>query len=191
MSELDVLIWIHDNMSNWVLDGLCEAANLLDSSYVIILSGLILTAIPQTRKIGILMVIAQIFSSLSIDLLKSLVDRTRPFDMYDIELLIGAPGNASFPSAHAGNAFTMAAAVYLYRHREGIILGIWAAFVCFSRLYLFVHFPTDVIAGAFVAVVATLAAYVVLDAIARKVGLEDTSHGQVDKQRRRFHPPVS
>lgn len=94
--------------------------------------------------------------------LKGLVARPRPFEVYEsyhnapmaFTLNMGKPTGFSFPSVHTCFSFAFAAAMFKWCKTAGIISLIAAAIVGFSRLYNYVHFPTDVLAGAVVGLVA-------------------------------------
>ena len=91
-------------------------------------------------------------------LLKNLVARQRPCWIdTTIPLLVSSPSSFSFPSGHTFDGFAASVSVFLYNKKLGIAAIVVAAIIAFSRLYLFVHFPTDVLAsvvlGTFVAVV--------------------------------------
>ena len=89
-------------------------------------------------------------------ILKPLVHRIRPFDVRTgIELLVKRPTDFSFPSGHTAASFASVMALYLAGEKKIWIssLGL-AVLIAFSRLYLYVHYPTDVLGG----VVAGLAA---------------------------------
>lgn len=79
--------------------------------------------------------------------LKPLFDRLRPCDIMGFTLLPACPPDPSFPSGHTAASFASATVLWLRRSaffRPALVL---AALIAFSRLYLFVHFPTDVMAG--------------------------------------------
>ena len=86
--------------------------------------------------------------------LKNIIARERPYNTEEAlltveNLLIGAPsGRFSFPSGHAISSFSAATVILLYSKKLGIPAIILAALICFTRLYLYVHFPSDVICGA-------------------------------------------
>ncbi len=84
--------------------------------------------------------------------MKHLVARPRPFRMESIALLIREPGGYSFPSGHSMASF--GAAVFLCHMKKsvGIAFLVLAGIIAFSRLYLMVHFPSDVLAGSMLGV---------------------------------------
>ncbi|MWV42975.1 phosphatase PAP2 family protein [Paenibacillus sp. HJL G12] len=78
--------------------------------------------------------------------------RDRPFVSHTVLQLIDHPANASFPSDHALGAFVIAAAIAMYRKKDGMIWLILAALIAFSRVWTGVHYPTDVLAGALIGI---------------------------------------
>ena len=81
-------------------------------------------------------------------LLKHVVTRLRPCQIDQaFAMLIERPTSSSFPSTHSAFAFGAATAIFLNYKKAGVAVFIVAALVAFSRLYLFVHFPTDVLCG--------------------------------------------
>lgn len=81
-------------------------------------------------------------------ILKPLLARVRPYDINTaVTLLIKAPTDYSFPSGHTQSGFAVAAAVFMWKKRWGIPALILAALIAFSRMYLYVHYPTDVLGG--------------------------------------------
>lgn len=102
----------------------------------------------KTRPIGLCMALALIFDLLLCNLcLKPLIDRPRPFALREIALLITAPHGASFPSGHTAVSFAAAGVLALRKSKLAIPALILATLIAFSRLYLYVHFPTDVLCG--------------------------------------------
>lgn len=87
---------------------------------------------------------------LSSSVLKSLFDRTRPCFAHpeQVRLLLHQAHSGSFPSSHAANGFAVAAVLFEVRRRLGwIALGL-AALIAYSRVYVGVHYPSDLLAGA-------------------------------------------
>ena len=85
--------------------------------------------------------------------LKEIFARPRPCNVLpDVHLITGCSGSLSFPSSHAVNSFTLAAVFGFYERRLWIITAPAASLVAFSRVYLGVHYPADVIVGAMVGI---------------------------------------
>jgi undecaprenyl-diphosphatase len=88
------------------------------------------------------------------------VDRTRPFVAHPhSELLISHGRDPGFPSDHATGAFAMAMALWLYDRTIGAICFVLAAIVAFSRVYVGVHYPGDVVGGALIGIGVALIFY--------------------------------
>ena len=73
-----------------------------------------------------------------------------------IDLLVDRPSSYSCPSTHSGWAFSAATSVALYFRKFGIALLVLATIISFSRIYLFVHFPTDVLLGIVIGIISSL-----------------------------------
>lgn len=81
--------------------------------------------------------------------LKPIVARVRPYDLLGYEVIVPHLSDFSFPSGHTAASFAAATAIYAMDKRWGIAAFTFATLMGFSRLYLGVHFPTDVLSGAF------------------------------------------
>ena len=81
-------------------------------------------------------------------LLKPTFARIRPYDALGLDIIIPPLHDYSFPSGHTVAAFASASAIYGYNKKSGIILYAFGGLMGLSRLYLLVHYPTDVFAGA-------------------------------------------
>ncbi len=164
MGEIDILIWIQDNFSSQLMDSLMIFLSQIATGKILwIILGLILLYYRKTRPIGAVVLLGTLFSIILCDLfLKNIIQRPRPFTEYPFELIISAPTTWSFPSGHTIGAFTFATAIFLYRKKEGSLLLILATMIAFSRLYLHVHYPSDVIAGAVLGIICAFSAYYVI-----------------------------
>ena len=109
----------------------------------------------KTRKAGICIVLSYILVFLIGQYgLKDLIARPRPCHIdKTVPLLVKRPESYSCPSTHSAWAFAAATSIYCYHKRAGIAVGVMAIIVGFSRLYLFVHFPSDVLIGAVMGIV--------------------------------------
>lgn len=124
-----------------------------------IITAVIMLLFKKSRRAGIVLLLS-LLSGLIISTLglKHLIARERPFNTAGAllnarSLLIGIPsGRFSFPSGHAVSSFSAAAVLMMYDRKIGCAALVLAALIAFSRLYLYVHFPSDVIAGAILGV---------------------------------------
>lgn len=99
---------------------------------------------------------AMALSSLVVFICNALFFRPRPFDgLDDVSLLFYMPTDSSFPSNSAAVAFAIAAGVWCINRRLGAVLFVAAAVYGFSRIYVGVHYPADILGGAVIAVVVT------------------------------------
>lgn len=102
-----------------------------------------------TRRFGVLAGTAYLLTYLLGELLvKNLVGRSRPFLIYDLPVIIKLPPSFAFPSGHASMTFAVAGVFYLVGHRYRWHMGLFASYVAFSRVYLNVHYFTDIAGGA-------------------------------------------
>ena len=110
---------------------------------------LILLLSRRTRKAGAAMAVALILYLVTGDcILKPLFARPRPCDVNKaITLLVHRPHGHSFPSGHTASAVAASFALWLQNRQLGTPALVVSAFIAFTRLYLYVHFPTDILGG--------------------------------------------
>ena len=119
-------------------------------SSVWILLALVLILMKKTRKAGFVVLFAVLLDSLLCNLiLKNIFTRPRPCDVNTaVRLLIPRPLGYSFPSGHTSSSFAAVTALFLSgRSRLWKAALAVAVLVAFSRMYLYVHYPTDVLGG--------------------------------------------
>lgn len=110
--------------------------------------------LPRARRCG-----AGVFASLLITyiftdiILKPIFARARPFIADGVTPIIAAPHGYSFPSGHTATAFAAASAIFVFNRRAGAAAYAAAALIGFSRAYLYVHYPSDIIAGAVIGII--------------------------------------
>lgn len=120
--------------------------------------GVVLISLKSTRAVGY-----EIFVALTLELLicnvfvKRISKRARPFTKNDeVNLLINPPKDYSFPSGHTLCAFMCATIIAAHIFWVGVILFVVAVLVAFSRMYLYVHYPSDVFVGALMGIFIAL-----------------------------------
>lgn len=125
-----------------------------------LIAGILLTVFKKTRKTGMALLLLYfgvlIFGQL---IFKNLFSRPRPCQIdQTFALLIARPTSSSFPSTHSAWAFGAATVIFMNYRKAGIAAFILAGIIAFSRLYLFMHFPTDVLFGIILGIILGIAA---------------------------------
>lgn len=145
-----VLDWIQTSLKCSFLDSSTPVVSYLgDFGAIWILCAIIMILSGQYRKQGFILLLGLAMGVLVGNLLlKNLIARPRPCWINATkELLVAMPKDYSFPSGHT-LASVIAATILAYANEKfEIPAGLLAFLISFSRLYLYVHFPTDVIAA--------------------------------------------
>lgn len=174
MLELDFSILNSiQNIRSAPLDSLMSFMSFLGSfALPWILAALLLLLRKGERRWGAVIGVGMIFGLIVGSLiLKHLVLRERPFNdpnglLSVSDLIISPPSDRySFPSAHSVTSFAAATGIFMRDKRFGAAAYVVAAMIAFSRVYLYVHFPSDVIAGAVVGILCAVAAKKTVDAV--------------------------
>lgn len=148
--DFKVLNFIHEHFTNSLFDFLMPKVSFLGNKGMIwIAAAIIMLIFKKYRetgiKIGIGLLTGVIIGNV---LLKNLLARERPCWINDtVQMLIAIPQDYSFPSGHTLSSFIAATIIMNSNKRMGIAAYVLASLIAFSRLYLYVHFPTDVLAG--------------------------------------------
>ncbi len=166
--DLSVLNFIYDNIRCTFLDILMPLITLFGESgifYICITLGLMIYK--KTRKTGFMLAMSLILGLLVCNvMLKPLVARPRPYTVRtDVIMLVEALNDYSFPSGHTVAAFEAATVMVIRNRIAGIIFTVLAVFIAFSRLYLYVHYPTDILAGIVIGVISGIVSCTIVNAI--------------------------
>ena len=168
--DLPILDWIAENLQCGFLDWFMPIITLLgDAGIFWIICAVVLILIPKQRKAGLSMGLTLLMGLVICNLtMKPLFARIRPYDFQlayygkVIPLLIEAQHDFSFPSGHTIASFEGAVALAIYNKKLGIPALILAGLIAFSRLYLYVHYVTDVLVSVGLGIVfAFLASWLV------------------------------
>ena len=173
--EIEIIKYINTHFSHPVLDEIFKFISFLgNKGWVWIVIALILICIPKTRKSGVCNAIALILCLLITNLcIKPLVDRLRPYEVETaLQLIVPRLSDGSFPSGHTCATFASVFVLSKYYKKWTIPLYIFACLMGLSRLYLCVHFPTDVIAGAILGILFGYGAYMITERIWSKRSLK-------------------
>lgn len=157
--EFQVLDFIQLNLRSPLLDKLMVIFTYLGSAgFIWILIALILFVSNKSKKYGIAMMVSLLLCLIIGNItLKPIVDRIRPCDVNTaINLLIKHPTDASFPSGHTMSSFAAAVSLLYYDKKKGLLALILATIISFSRLYLYVHYPTDILAGIIIGIIIAI-----------------------------------
>lgn len=176
--DVSVLNWIQEHIANPFFDVFFSLiTHLGDAGIFWIAIAVAMLFFKQTRKTGITIGVALILGLiLGNGVLKNVIGRVRPYDLDGAygsiktvkDLLVGQPGDKSFPSGHTLASFEAGLVLLVRDKRFGIPAIIIAALVAFSRLYLYLHFPTDILGGILLAALNTFLAVLIVDFVYKK-----------------------
>ena len=146
-----ILYYIYENWHNAFTDGLfITVSRIADCGLIwLVLAGIMLLK-KDWRSTGIVMLFALGVGALvGSVILKNIICRERPFNVDEtLQLISVMPGGRySFPSGHSNAAGACSTVIFLRDRRFGTAAVIYAVMVAFSRVFLVVHYPTDVICG--------------------------------------------
>lgn len=151
--ELQILDWIQQMRTPVGDVWMVFISRLGNAGMIWILFTCLLLMIPRTRRWGAALAAALCLDAIICNiLLKPMVCRIRPCDVNQtVQLIIARPADYSFPSGHTAASFAAVAALYFAGAKKWwkITLPL-AILMAFSRMYLYVHYPTDVLGGMIV-----------------------------------------
>lgn len=165
---LDFLQTIHTPLLDKILAFITSLGN---AGIIWIVLAVVLLILPKTRKAGIIVAAALLMDLILCNLiLKNLVARVRPYDVNTaIAILIKKPLDFSFPSGHTAASFAAMTALFLAKMKKAWIAAlVLAVLIAFSRLYFYVHYPTDVLGGAIVGILSGIIGYAIVEKIDKR-----------------------
>lgn len=165
---LDFLQTIHTPLLDKILAFITSLGNV---GIIWIVLAVVLLILPKTRKTGIIVAAALLMDLILCNLiLKNLVARVRPYDVNTaIAILIKKPLDFSFPSGHTAASFAAMTALFLAKMKKAWIAAlILAVLIAFSRLYFYVHYPTDVLGGAVVGILSGIIGYTIVEKLDKR-----------------------
>ena len=182
--DLPILDWIQAHLQSGFLDFIMPIITIFgDAGIFWIAWAVLLLFFPKTRKTGLGMGIALLLGVVICNIiLKPAVARPRPYDMQEelgvmIKLLVERQHDFSFPSGHTIASFEASVVLLRNSKKMGIPAFILAILIAFSRMYLYVHYPTDVIVSV---ILGTLFAFIG-DAVAKRIPLPEPKKGKYER----------
>lgn len=163
---LDFLQTLHSPVMDKVM---CFVSRLGNAGMIWILLAIVLFFFPKTKKTALILVTALVVDGILCNgILKNLIRRVRPYDVNTaITLLISKPIDFSFPSGHTAVSFAAVTSLFLAREKmlwkPALLL---AVLIAFSRMYLYVHYPTDILGGILVGILSGWLGYFIYNKIA-------------------------
>ena len=174
--DWNILNGIQELLKSDFMDTLLPMVTSLGNAGIIwIIIGLCMTISKKYRKTGIFVLVGMLMGLIiGNGLVKNLVARPRPCWLNpDFKLLIENPTDYSFPSGHTQSSF-IAATIITMKHRKlGWVVIPLAVLIAFSRLYLYVHFPSDVLGGAVMGILIALGTVVIGETINRRIKMQN------------------
>ena len=170
--DSNILLFIQEYIRNPITDPIFKfITSLGNGGFIWILCTILLLLFKKTRKIGFMCAVVLLASLVLNNLiLKNLIARARPYDMIQgLKILVEAPTDFSFPSGHTASSFAAATVLFLTVPKKyGIPALVLAALMGFSRLYIGVHYPTDVLAGLISGVLIAIVTVIAFKKLCRK-----------------------
>lgn len=167
-----ILLWLQNSFRNPVLNPIMIfITHLGDKGLFWIALTYLMLCFRKTRKTAVASMISMAIGLIVVNVaLKNWVARVRPYELIEgLNLMIEKQHDFSFPSGHATNSLACAWVMFrLLDKKYGIPALVLALLVSFSRLYVGVHYPTDVFAGIIVGIVAAELAIVIVNALRRR-----------------------
>lgn len=164
---LDFIQTLHTPVLDKIMVGVTK---LGDVGIIWIILTAILLIIPKTRRTGGVMLVALVVQTVLCNvILKNLFARTRPYDVNTtVQLLVPKLHDFSFPSGHTSASFTAVNALYFSKDKLWKPALILACLIAVSRLYLYVHYPTDVLGGLLLGVLSGYIGYKIMEKVKNK-----------------------
>ncbi len=175
--DLSVFEWVQTIHGGFLDKLMVFITTLGENGIIFILIGLALICTKKYRKAGVAIIAALLVMEVGNNIiLKPIFARPRPFNLdpaqyawwheiYKFPELVSRPKSFSFPSGHTSSAFAAAVALLWYDRKFGIPLTAFAAVMGFTRIYVEVHYCTDVLFGALFGVVYAVIAVLIVNKV--------------------------
>ena len=175
----NILLWIQEYVRADWMNGFWRLITSLGNGGLFWIGlGIVMLVFKKYRLAGGAGLLSMALNYLITNLtLKELVARPRPYTVLEeLTILIDRPGEFSFPSGHTSCSFAFAVAIYLLLPKKyGVPAMVLATLIAVSRLYVGVHYPTDVLGGLIIGYLSSVAAYYLVTYVRKKLGARKTN----------------
>lgn len=147
--DMEILKFIHGTSNAFLNNAMRHITLLGNGGMIWIIIAILLLLSKKYRRVGILAALSLLLVTIFGEgIIKHIVQRPRPFtELRYMKILITKPSSYSFPSGHASSSFAVAYVIGKKIKPLRLPVYILAILIAYSRLYLFVHYPTDVLCG--------------------------------------------
>jgi undecaprenyl-diphosphatase len=170
-----ILLWLQNSFRNPILNPIMVfITHLGDAGLLWTALTLLMLGFRKTRKVGVASMISMVIGLIVVNIvLKNWVARVRPYELIEgLNLMIGKQHDFSFPSGHATNSLACAWVLFRQTPRKyGVPALAVAILICLSRLYVGIHYPTDVLGGAAIGICAACLSLWLSPIIEKKIPL--------------------
>lgn len=178
--ELQILHFFSDLHGTFFDKIVLFITHLGDAGIFWIALALFFLCFKKYRKCGAGIALALIFSLIFTNIvLKNLVARERPFNVDPTLDNLVHEKSFSFPSGHTSASIAAALSVFFYHKREGIAALILGGLIAVSRMYVCVHYPTDVLGGIVVGAVSAVLSLMVVRYVVKLLGEKKNDNTKV------------
>lgn len=163
--DFSILDFIQENLRSEFMDKFMVFLSLIGEGGIVWFAiALPMLFFKKSRVCGVVMILSMgITLLLGEFFLKNLIGRVRPCNINtEIEMLVHRPSSFSFPSGHTSSSFASATTIFQCNKKYGAIALVLAFLIGFSRLYNYVHFPTDVLAGMLFGILVSVFTYYII-----------------------------
>lgn len=169
--EYNFLMLIREHMSSPFMDSvMIFLSSIGDAGFIWIVLGIGLIAFKATRKCGMVLMISLLAGYVIGNVgLKNIFDRIRPYEAYNVQIIIPHLHDFSFPSGHTLSSFIGAFSIFAFYRKWGRAAMVLAGLIAFSRMYLFVHYPSDILGGIILAVFVVCAVFKIYERAELKI----------------------
>lgn len=167
--DSNILLYVQENIRTDTMTSFFKFFTKLGNGGILwIILTVMLICFKRTRKIGLILSISLLLSTLITNvMLKNLIARTRPFyTIPDLQALIPYPKDYSFPSGHTTSSFASCTTLFIMlKKKYSFLFLIFATLMGFSRIYVGVHYPTDVFVGVIVGVMSSIVSFYIVKSL--------------------------